>query len=341
MRNFMGGVLDWLGSADGRRMLVVVVVLLSGTGTVALVVDEDGAGPAPARTVWTLSRVDAGDADLARDDAITAPTAAVKALDARSEGGLREAHDASVTPAGVLPAGTPLAAQEWPGCRTRLVRNFSSRTASLWARKRVIVWHQTVSREHGWASQDALTVRANDPQTQVSWAFVIGATSGRCTFSVPVDLKAWTQGNANSVSVGIEVERFGDEASYVSGAGEKRLLAVTRRVGRIYGIPMQRGLVRWTDGCTPVVVRSGIVEHSDLGPCGGGHVDVTPWPTAGLVAKAASSSCSARCQRARDLRRRHAAVHKGLQGCGGPPCVELRRKNRVLHRVARREGVKL
>jgi hypothetical protein len=205
---------------------------------------------------------------------------------------LREPADPSRTPAGVLDG--PLAAQEFPGCRTRFVRNYSSRNGQT---PRVIVWHQTVSRERGWASQDALTAMADRPSSGVSWHFLIGRTGGRCTFSVPLHMKAWTQGNANPVAIGIEVEAYGDEPTYVHGAGERKLLAVTRELGRRHGIPMRRGRVTFTAGCRPVVQRAGIIEHSDLGSCGGGHADVTPWPTDRLIAKAAQADPKTRAAR--------------------------------------------
>lgn len=341
-KDVLGAVVAWLASPEGRRMLVKVVVpLLLAGGTVAVVTDPNGPDGPVTHTVRVPGlltvKVDGPDADRRFDDRLTAPAAAVDAL--RTETGLREKGDRS--PRGVLPAGVPLASPEWPGCRTRLVSNFSQRVASLGG-PQVIVWHQTVSHDSpGWASQDALTALASRSSSQVSWHFLIGGEDGLCTFSVPLDLKAWTQSNANSVAVGIEVERFGDEPSYVTAAGERTLLAVTRRVGRLLGIPMQKGLVRWTAGCVPVVVRRGIVEHSDLGPCGGGHRDVTPWSTDALVAKAAVPPCGAKCRRARDLRARHRRVHAQLESARGAARRVLRHRNTVLHRVARREGVTL
>lgn len=353
---------EWLlwvaGDASARRLAVTVLLAFAGIGTVTVLADPDGDGPAPARPVLTVPRilevkVDGADADRVRDDVIRVPAAAVDAAERGDvvEQDLREADDPA--PAGVLPAGTPLAAQEWPGCRTRFVGNFSARTA----RAQVIVLHQTVSFDRpGWADQDVLTAMANRRSAGVSWHFLVGAVDGLCTYTVPLPLKAWTQGSANSISVGIEVQRFGSEASYVEAKGRARLVSIMRGVGRELGIPMQKAIVRWNAGCVPVVVRRGVLEHSDLGPCGGGHVDVTSgkrpepaaWRTESLVAQAAADPCGTRCRRARDLRRRHDAVHRaivarcrGAVAHVGPSCVELRRRNRVLHRVAKREGVKL
>lgn len=192
---------------------------------------------------------------------------------------LREPSDPSRTPPGVLEG--PLAAQEFPGCRSRFVGNYSSRNG---IRPRVIVLHQTVSRERGIASQDALTAYANRRSSGVSWHFLLGPTNGLCTYSVPATMKAWTQANANPFSIGIEVERYGDEPTYVQGAGERKLIAILREISRRYDIPLRPGKV---SGCR--VVTPGVIEHSDLGACGGGHADVTPWPTAGLITKAATA----------------------------------------------------
>lgn len=247
-----------------------------GSQPVVVTVELGGPNPAGADTVRVGPT---GRAELRR---ATTPTEQPGEPERELDNPLREPDDPSRTPAGVLEG--PLAAQEFPGCRTRFVGNYSSRNG---ATPRVIVWHQTVSRERGQASQDALTAYANRRSSGVSWHFLIGRTNGLCTFSVPLNMKAWTQGNANPFSFGIEVEAYGDEPSYVSGAGRAKLLAVTRELGRRFNIPMRRGLVR---NCQ--VVRSGIVEHSDLGACGGGHADVTPWSTGALVDELARTAAA-------------------------------------------------
>lgn len=266
----------WL--AANRMLVLALVVALGGAGTAVLVVDADGPdGPTPPVT-FTV-KVDGPDPGIQPDVPLAVTPAGREQVRAARAGELgdplRETADPSRTPAGELEG--PLAAQELPGCRTRFASNFSSRNG---ARVRVIVWHQTVSRERGWASQDALTAMADRTSSGVSWNVLIGRSNGNCTYTVPLTMKAWTQGNANPFAVGIEVEAFGDEPSYVTGAGERRLLAVTREIGRRMNVPMQRGKVV---NCQPVV--SGIVEHSDLGACGGGHADVTPWPTDDLIRK--------------------------------------------------------
>lgn len=281
--------------ALARRYWPVLVAIAAALGITYAIVDTDGDGT-PDRVTITVDRfaaaapaaiaVDTADADRQRDNVLEiSPRAqtAYKALTGPAYDGelaepLREPDDPSRTQAGRLEG--PLAAQEFPGCRTRFVGNYSSRNG---ADVGVIVWHQTVSRERGVASQDALTAMASRRSSGVSWHLLVGRSNGMCTFSVPLHMKAWTQGNANPVAIGIEVEAYGDEPTYVTGLGERKLLSVTRELGRRFNIPMQKGIVRWGPNCRPIVVRRGIVEHSDLGVCGGGHADVTPWSTVTLL----------------------------------------------------------
>jgi len=256
-----------------RGLAALLALLVAITITIAL--SSDGDPPSPPAPVTVA--VDGPDLDTKQDDRIVLSDQAQAELEQGATATdlpgdthreladpLREPADPSRTPAGVLEG--PLAAQEFPGCRTRFVQNYSSRNGT---RPQVIVWHQTVSRERGWASQDGLTALADRRSSGVSWALLIGRSEGRCTYTVPLTMKAWTQGNANPFSVGIEVEAYGDEATYVTGPGEQKLLAATREIGRRFDIPMRRAVVK---DCR--VVRSGIAEHADLGRCGGGHVDV-------------------------------------------------------------------
>lgn len=341
--------------------IVVVVGALAAAG----VLDRDTktvteAVPIPA----AATAVDGPDADTKRDDALPLPAEAQEQLLETHEseigsdpaaGGLRGTDP---TEAGVIEG--PLAAQEWPGCRTAFVRNFSSRTMPI----RVILWHETVSRENGLASQNALTARANDPRTQVSWNFLIGRSQGLCTYTVPVNLKAWHAGNANSPAVGIEVEADGTEPSYVTGAGKAKLFAVTRRVASIYNIPLQHAIVRFDSNCVPHVIRPGIAEHRDMGGCGGGHVDVCstalcrsggpesaeklPWRIDPLIREMREGVCGERCrakQRQRKIvaarKKRHAATHADYQreGCRGRMHeVPLRELHRSECRAIKRRG---
>lgn len=331
-----------------RKTLSALAALLIALGTfLGTILDDDTTTTtitvpaAPAATA-----VDGPDPDTRRDDALPLDTKAQDVLEdvaenkdgiaAELEDPLREEGD---TPAGALEG--PLAAQEFPGCRTAFVNNFSSRGGVT---PRVIVWHQTVSRERGQTSQNALTAFANSPSSGVSWHFLIGRTNGLCTFSVPLNYKAWTQGNANPFSIGIEVEAYGDEGTYVTGAGKTKLLAVTRRLGRLYDIPMRRGRAI---NCR--VEQSGIVEHSDLGACGGGHADVTLPGVDELIQEVARPVCGRRCQRTTRLRARHQRTHAAFRKneCKGKIeprygyCIKLRARNKAIHQAARKAQIRL
>jgi hypothetical protein len=274
-------------------ILAVGVALAAGIILAAILVsnssDEEARAPrAPAPTVTvgtppevpSEARVTGPDGEA---QTVTVPDAAAERLEGELEAGqaelnapLREEND---TPATTRVPG-PLAADEVPGCRTRFVGNSSSRGG---VRPSLIFLHQTVSRERAWSSQDALTAMASRRSSGVSWHLLIGRSEGRCTYTVPMGLKAWTQGNANPYAVGIEVEAYGDEGAYVTGAGRDRLVNVVRHIAERYSIPLRRGAVS-SSTCRPI--RSGIVEHSDAGACGGGHIDVTlaPGDAAGQVA---------------------------------------------------------
>lgn len=344
------------GGAAGAIIAVAIGRDATPTATSTVTVKARPAIPAGTALV---TAVDGPDADTKRDDPLALSPAAVDELQAATTATdrpgdthseladpLREPGDGPV----VLNEG-PLAAQELDGCRTRFVRNSSSRGGQT---PRVIVWHQTVSHDNGQASQDGLTAMANRASSGVSWHALIGSRSGLCTYTVPLNLKAWTQGNANRFSIGIEVEAYGDEPSYVTGKGRAKLLSVTRAMAKRYGIPLQRAVVR---NC--VVIKGGIAEHHDLGLCGGGHLDVssTRWqrnPSGGelagwdidpLIAALKGKACDRAC----DVRKRNVATHAELKRrrCAASAttrserCKLLHRRHAALHAAARREGIKL
>jgi hypothetical protein len=269
-----------------HRALASVATLLALLAVLAVVLIGGDDQPSPptlttpsAAEVPPIAKVDGPDADGKLDDTIRPNPQVAERIEDELDGTAGEAvselseplRQPNDTPATTTIPG-PLAADEVPGCRTRFVGNSSSRNG---ARPQIIYLHQTVSRERGWASQDSLTGLASRRSSGVSWHLLVGRSDGRCTYTVPLALKAWTQANANPWGVGIEVEAYGDEGAYVVGAGKDRLVSVVRHVARRYDIPLRRGAV---DGdCRPT--RSGLLEHSDAGRCGGGHIDVTLQPS--------------------------------------------------------------
>lgn len=187
------------------------------------------------------------------------------------ERGLRQPVGRLVAPSppNRIPESVTLAAPEQAGCATRLVRNYSSRngrTPLLW------VLHYTVSPNRpGLADMDAVAAWFNNPQSQASSHYLIDS-EGHCYLLVPESQKAWTQATFNPVSISVEVINTGREPSYAGDAGLRKLARVIADSATRWRIPIRRGEVR---GCT--VVQSGIVDHDQLGQCGGGHRDIKPY----------------------------------------------------------------
>lgn len=300
--------------------IVAVILLVIAAAIGGVVIEGDGPGgppattPTAAATTPAVTKVDA-DGDGKRDDTVKVDPAAAAELDQALAGTtpagdpaselaepLREKTDTG--PAGVLTG--PLAADELEGCRTRFVQNFSQRTRKI----EVGVFHQTVSLDRpGYSDQDALTALANRRSSGVSWAAQVGGTDGLCTYNVPFKYKAWTQGSANSIAVGVEVNAYGTEPRYCSSKCRTTLVRIMRTVRDRYGVPLRRGLVRFNAACVPIVVRKGWIEHADLGSCGGGHVDVSTtskdpkriaaWSTAPIITAAAAGTSAAAKARAK------------------------------------------
>jgi hypothetical protein len=167
-----------------------------------------------------------------------------------------------------LPIVTPDAAPQQRGCTTRLVRNFSSRRG---VRPRILVAHYTVSRNRpGWSDVWAVVGLFDQAPFQASSTDVIDA-EGHCAYIVRESDKAWTQATFNPVSLSIEFVAYGDEGQLAPAALAKGGGVFAQEAHR-WSIPLQLGKV---SGCT--VVRPGIVDHSMLGSCGGGHHDIRPF----------------------------------------------------------------
>lgn len=333
-----------------KIVLAIVAALFAGGG-ITYVATDDGEG-GKTRTVRVgvplappAVAVDGADKDTQRDDAILLDVPAQEQLErlqttSELEDSLREVDDTAATPARTA----PLAAPSFPGCRTAFVRNYSSRGG---VPIRVGVLHQTVSRERGQSSQNALTAMANSISSGVSWHFLVGRSNGLCTYTVPLSMKAWTQASANPFAIGIEVEAYGDEGQYVVGKGRAKLISIMRRLEKSHGIPLRRGVV---SECR--VVRSGWVEHKDLDQatsCAGGHADVNLRGTDALIRDAAKDPCEKRCRTVKDLRAKHGRTHARFRklDCRRKQeprhgyCAKLRARNGAVHERARARRISL
>ncbi|MBJ7348631.1 MAG: N-acetylmuramoyl-L-alanine amidase, partial [Thermoleophilaceae bacterium] len=143
--------------------------------------------------------------------ALTTTAAAIEQLKSSQAGNHRGARDE--TPRGVtakqlvagsdqlkrlaasddFPSLAPDAAPQTAGCRSRFVRNFSSRNG---VKPRLIVLHLTASPNNGWTGVNAITGYFNEPATQVSSHYVVSG-NGLCNYVVRETDKAWTQAAFN------------------------------------------------------------------------------------------------------------------------------------------------
>ena len=174
-----------------------------------------------------------------------------------------------------LPVDQPAAAPQQPGCRTRLVGNFSSRNGVA---PRLFVPHYTVSSNRpGFDDVNAITALFDRASFAASSTYVIDR-DGNCNYIVREADKPWTQATFNPVSISVEIINTGSERPLFTPSGMRRFARIASDSAGRWDIPVRRGMVA---GCR--VVRSGFVDHNDLGPCGGGHVDVTPFDVDDLI----------------------------------------------------------
>jgi hypothetical protein len=186
--------------------------------------------------------------------------------------------DVKATLPGLPTAGATI---EVPGCRTEFINSYSSRNG---VRPTIFTLHLTVSHNvPGWADVNAIVnLFAHE---SASSNFVLDG-EGHCAYIVPIEQKAWTQAAGNPFSISVEVIDTGSESVYLAPAGMRQLRVIARFVNKHAGIPIRLGQV--SGACTPV--RSGFVQHFDWGVCGGGHVDIRPFPVPQIVAYLAAGS---------------------------------------------------
>ena len=211
---------------------IVAAILAAVSITLSVTLLDDEGELRPTVTI----RVDGADRDKKRDDPLVLGPSA---QDVREDVAEDEAHvdvgepmrGPDPAPAGKLDG--PLAAQEWPGCKTAFVRSFSSRRGVT---PKAFALHYTAgSNRVGWSDLDGLTAYSNNPRNQVSWHFGIDR-EGNCTYNVPVNHKAWTIAGLNSQTINVEMVGTGREPDYGGGAGLAKLAQIVARVNRLYGI---------------------------------------------------------------------------------------------------------
>jgi hypothetical protein len=241
----------------------------------------------------------------------------------------------------------PFAADSMPGCRTRFfTTNWSARSGNA---KPSLFWlHYTAGPDlpGSRADVDGLTAFGNQPSAAVSWHLNMDK-DGNCDYNVPLRYKAWTEADANSTGIGIEVAGKGNPP-YLRAGGYRELARIYLEIHRRYNIPLRLGGV---SNCSPT--RSGIVTHWMGGPCSGGHVDIKPLDLNAVIGTlkhyVAADLCNATCR----LRARHLVTHQRLVknhcatgGAGGRPrlggyCQVLRARNAQIHLAAKTHRISL
>lgn len=174
----------------------------------------------------------------------------------------------------------PLAAPLQPGCRSQFVRSsFGSRygTKPQW-----IVSHYTAGPNlPGFRDLNALTAYSNNTQNGVSWHYNLDR-EGNCVYTVRETQSAWTQAAANRLSIGIEiVNRGAGDAPLFTKSGLKKYARIVSDIAYRWRIPIQRGKANKS---TCAVIRRGLIDHNDLGLCGGNHFDITPYKIESIIA---------------------------------------------------------
>lgn len=187
--------------------------------------------------------------------------------------------------AGDLAHPHPLASPQ-PVTYTALVRNFSSRAGArpeLW-----VVHDAEMPNEPSLQSLRAITAWFNNPSAQASSNYATDAW-GNTVLMVPTTAKAWHVAWFNPWAIGDELIGYASQRLWpVAQLRAAAQLAAHDAVE--YGIPIRHGLVI---GCT--IIKPGIVEHADLGNCGGGHHDPgTNFPLTQFIALVAQYAAALR-----------------------------------------------
>jgi hypothetical protein len=239
---------------DSRiRALLAVLAVIAGGGVTVAVVDNgpDHQPGQPRRTITVaigkpghkrkIALPPAAQAitrSQAREDAAGAEQAAHSDLrDTKPPAPAVAKANAALTPPGApsIPKHVPLATPNVPGCRTLLVRNYSSRNG---APVLIFVFHFTVSRDSGWAGVLGNVRWFDTAAASASSTYVADRLHGACALTVPETAKAWAQAAYNPWALSLEVTATGHEGSYLPpGPGRQKVLYLMHRAHRIYKVP--------------------------------------------------------------------------------------------------------
>lgn len=286
-------------ASRARKIVGVLLALLAvAAGIVAIVDNGPEHGTVPRRTITvTLGGPGATKVALppaaqqiaaaqARDDATGNAKAAESDLhDLTPPAAVDAAAAKDIVPAGQpqIPAHVPLAAVSTPGCRTALVRNYSSRRGAP-ILLGVIHWTGSQPTPESAAGGLAIVRWFDTPASQAS-SSEITDQAGRCWLTVAESQKPWTQAGFNPWSVSVEIVNQGVQPLFQTAAARAAVIRLMRGWHARWHLPYRRARV---SGCR--VIRSGFLAHRDLGSCGGGHPDVGAFDLDGLIREASQGA---------------------------------------------------
>jgi hypothetical protein len=340
-----------------RAILAALLALIAAIG-VTVVVTDNGPdhGPTKPRGTVTVTLGGPGHKKVALPPAAQAivKTAARDDAQGNVNGTESDLHESQLPPASVeqkaqaltppgqpaIPPHVPLASASEPGCTTALVRNYSSRRGApvLFG---FIHWTGSRPTPGSTAGGLAIVHWFDTPAAQASSNYITDQ-QGRCWLTVPESQKAWTQANANSWGVSVEIINQGVMPLFQTPAARAIVVRLMRAWHAHWKIPYRHGIVAQGPGGTCVPVRSGFLSHRDGGACAGGHPDVGSFDLDGLIREAANvptvrpvtSTDRATCRRLQWWRT-HGRPH------GKPMANAVRRKAALTsrHRTCTSKGV--
>lgn len=288
---------DFLKTREGKIALTVASIVLGVIGVSVVISDTDNNGTIDQVTITVNEKKDRAPGLGAEETEITVPKAVIEnparvAPDLAE--GLHDESPAGTPPAQIdaadraaeriqatdpLPLSFPLASTSYAGCKTRFVRNQSSRNGvtpqQFWV-------HYTA----GGGTVDTITALFDRASFQASSNFVHDR-QGHCNYIVPTYRKAWTQAGANPFAISTEVINTGSQKPFMTKRGYRQLGRTIARVNHQFpSVRLQTGRV---SGCRPT--RSGIVTHWMGGQCSGGHVDIRPFVLTPVIKAAKRARC--------------------------------------------------
>lgn len=257
------------------RLAAVIAAILAVIGGTVLVIDPDGAGPAPAhtvtvpRTITLTTTAPQGDLQGPASELRDSTPAGVPqaALDAGADQATAIAKQLDLPPADQpIPQG---GAQLNP-CRTSYQTNRASYGAQK-VRSYGTVLHYTVGANvPGWADVEGAKAYLNRVGLSAS---DIMDFEGKCLHTVPYTFNAYTQGAFNQYYDSLEIIATGKEtrAQWLAAPIFRDHILANYLTDRLKsrGVPL-----KFVDpvGCAP---RAGYTDHDHL-ECGNDHVDVSP-----------------------------------------------------------------